>query len=171
MWVLRLICLSLPPFCLTLSSEEVPSLMSAAALTCFYSWSSTLPPRSPACCHSNTSIRTAATPFFAAYAPTQSSPSLPSPSTAPSWAPASAFLTGQPVLLTTSWPALTLQPSTPPGPHSISHTLPFTFAFDPWSLHTVLSVLNLFEADYTPSVAFVACFTAPNQSPLICRRE
>lgn len=47
---------------LFISPEEVPSLMSAAALTCFYSWSSTLPPASLACCHSNTSTRTAATP-------------------------------------------------------------------------------------------------------------
>ncbi|CAJ1072145.1 hypothetical protein LDENG_00058450 [Xyrichtys novacula] len=69
-------------------------------------------------------------------------------------------------LLSTNRPALPQQPDTPPGPRSISPTLPLTFAFDPLSLHSVLSVLNLPVAGYTQTITFVACFTAPNQRTL-----
>lgn len=145
----------------SLSPEEVPSLMSAAALTCFYSWSSTLPPppASLACCHSNTSIRTATTPSsWPTHRPARpSTPSTPRGLSSPQQTLP---------LLSTSWPALPQQPYTPPGPRSISPTLPSTFAFNPQSLHLVSSVLNLPVVGYTQTITFVACFTAPNQRAL-----
>lgn len=126
--VSSLICLSYPPFCL---STEVPSLMSAAALTCFYSWSSTpsptLPSASLACCHSNSSTRTATTP--------SSRPARPSTTiTIHSSQPGpqlSSLDASRCLLLSTSWSALPQQPNTPPGPRSIFTHLAFNFRLWP----------------------------------------
>ncbi|KAK2895335.1 hypothetical protein Q8A73_014823 [Channa argus] len=52
-------------------------------------------------------------------------------------------------------------------PLSISPTLPLTFAFDPVSLHVVLSVLNLLVAGCNKIITSVACSTAPNQKFLV----
>lgn len=139
--------------------------MSAAALTCFYSWSSTLPPpRSLAATVTRVQRQQPHPPRSQHSDPLIHLP--PSPSTR---TPASALLTRRPrcQLLSTSWPALPQQPNTPPGPLSIIPTLPLTFAFDPLGLHLLLSVLNLPVVGYTKTVTFVACSTAPNPRVLV----
>lgn len=119
------------------------------------------PPASLACCHSNTSTRTVTTPSSQpTLRPARPSITITIHSSQPGSSLSSSHQTAPlPYQPSNSSPTHT------PGPRSISPTLPLTFAFDPLSLHSALSVLNLPAGD-TQTITFVACFTTPHQRAL-----